>query len=81
MLFLPIKIALIADESFEALRALRNTRLTQDAQTAGVAVEIMDAIVRALDLLAYLEVDVDSLYAGVLDANRARKHRHGEKAF
>lgn len=79
-LFVPIKIALIADEAFEALRAAR-TRISPDAPWDNVCREVVDVMIRCLDLLAYLEADVDGLYEEIVEANRNRPHRHGGKAF
>jgi hypothetical protein len=45
----------------------------------GVAVELVDVIIRCLDTAGALGLDLDSAYAAKLAYNRSRPHRHGGK--
>jgi hypothetical protein len=45
----------------------------------GLAVELCDAIIRILDYLAYLGVDVEALLEAKHEYNKGREYRHGGK--
>lgn len=45
----------------------------------GIAVEMIDCIIRILDYLAHAGVDVDELLKRKMDYNETRPYRHGGK--
>lgn len=45
----------------------------------GAAVELVDGIIRSLDLLAHMGADVDGLMEAKIGYNRTRPYRHGDK--
>lgn len=45
----------------------------------GLAVELCDAIIRILDYLAYLGVDVEAILVAKHEYNKGREYRHGGK--
>lgn len=45
----------------------------------GVAVELCDAIIRILDYLAYMGVDVEAVLMAKHEYNKGREYRHGGK--
>lgn len=45
----------------------------------GVAVELCDAIIRILDYLAYIGVDVEAVLEAKHEYNKSREYRHGGK--
>lgn len=45
----------------------------------GIAVELCDAIMRILDFLAFVGVDVESILVAKHEYNKARAYRHGGK--
>lgn len=48
-----------------------------DKKPEGVAVELIDCIIRCLDTLQSLDVDIDALVAEKMAYNRSRPHKHG----
>lgn len=57
---------------------------TKDEKTGtckpeGVAVELCDAIIRILDYLAYMGVDVEAVLMAKHEYNKGREYRHGGK--
>ncbi len=44
----------------------------------GVAVELVDCIIRCLDTLHSLDVDVDAILSLKMDYNETRPHKHGK---
>jgi hypothetical protein len=44
----------------------------------GVAVELVDCIIRCLDTLYDLDVDIDALVLEKMDYNNSRPHKHGK---
>lgn len=45
----------------------------------GLAVELCDAIIRILDYLAYIGVDVEAVLEAKHEYNKSREYRHGGK--
>jgi len=68
-------LALIHSEVSEALEALR------DGNTEEVAEELIDVIIRSLDLLARLNVNVDEKLLQKIQVNKNRPIKHGHKYF
>lgn len=50
-------------------------------QAGGVAVELADVILRTLDLMAALGVDVDAVVMAKHRYNQSREYRHGRNAL
>ena len=55
------------------------TRKPALASRGGVAVELCDAIIRILDYLAYMGVDVEAVLMAKHEYNKGREYRHGGK--
>jgi NTP pyrophosphatase (non-canonical NTP hydrolase) len=85
-------LALITSEVSEALEALREDSESQRTlqmyfvpgkdgkpKPEGVAVELVDVLIRCFDLAGALGLDLDTAYATKLVYNRARPQRHGGK--
>ena len=49
------------------------------AKPEGVAVELVDALIRILDQLGYMRVDIDGLVAEKMSYNAGRPAKHGKK--
>ena len=49
------------------------------AKPEGVAVELVDALIRILDQLGYMRVDIDGLVAEKMAYNADRPSKHGKK--
>ena len=47
------------------------------AKPEGAAVELADCLIRILDTMAHLGVDIDGVVARKMDYNAAREHKHG----
>lgn len=52
---------------------------TGTCKPEGVAVELCDAIIRILDYLAYMGVDVEAVLMAKHEHNKGREYRHGGK--
>jgi hypothetical protein len=88
---IPSKIALIHSEVSEALEDYRKTDsavlhvvrwvVDEDGRDKpdGFPIEIADAIIRLLDLAAFVWVDVDEAIRLKAEYNRGRPHLHGGK--
>ena len=50
-----------------------------DAKPEGVAVEMIDCIIRILDWMGHEGIDVDTLMEKKVRYNESREHRHGGK--
>lgn len=77
------KIALIHCECSEAVEALRNHD-PQSKKCEGFRQadeEIMDVIIRSMDLLGGRDVDAGALFAAKMKFNEGRTWRHGGKLF
>jgi hypothetical protein len=82
---IPSKLLLITSEISEAYEHYRNGLDYTDifyhasGKPDGFAIEIIDAIIRELHLLAELGVDIDKLMAIKMAYNDGRPYRHGGK--
>lgn len=82
-------IALCHSELSEALEAHRDGLIpnkvyfTADEKQKpyGIAVELVDVIIRILDACAYYDIDVDGVMRIKTDYNLGRPYRHGGKAL
>lgn len=78
------KIMLVVTELSEAVEELRagspRFYLGDGGKPEGVDVELVDALIRLLDILGYREADIDTLLQMKLAYNESRPHKHG-KAF
>lgn len=45
----------------------------------GIAVELVDCIIRILDYLGYTEIDVDAVMQRKMAYNKTRPYKHGKK--
>jgi len=70
---IPEVLCLIHSEVSEALEAYRRSDLE------ALSVELVDAIIRILDLAAYLKIDVESTMMAKHNYNKTRPYRHGNK--
>ena len=50
-----------------------------DCKPEGIAVELCDAIMRILDFLAFMGVDVEAVLMAKHEYNKGRAYRHGGK--
>ena len=79
---LPEILALCHSELSEALEAYRDSTTLVcmvDGQPEGIAVEMVDCMIRILDYLAYEEVDIEYLIRMKHEYNCGRPYRHGGK--
>lgn len=74
-------VALIHSEVSEALAEYRDGKpvVYGDEKPEGLAVELCDAIMRILDYLAYLGVDIEATLEAKHAYNLGRPYRHGGK--
>lgn len=77
-------IALIHSEASEALEEYRNRKSLyykgEDGKPEGIAVEMIDVIIRVLDYLGKKEVDVEKILKEKHEYNKKRPYKHGNKA-
>lgn len=69
----PAILALITSETSEALEAFRHN------DHANFAEECADQLIRILDLMAGLGIDIDAVVRAKLEKNKMRGYRHGGK--
>ena len=69
----PAVLALIHSEVSEALEAFRR------GDRSNFEEEMADVLIRVLDCMSGLDVDIDKVVSAKLDKNRARAYRHGNK--
>ncbi|KKN83870.1 hypothetical protein LCGC14_0295230 [marine sediment metagenome] len=73
-------IALAHSELSEALEAWRvGTPAASTKKPEGWGIELMDCIIRILDLCAAYSLDADSLIRWKMNYNKTRPYRHGGK--
>ena len=83
---IPECLCLIHGEVSEALEEYRNGKPilyhegeSEEGKPEGIAVELADVILRTLDLMAALEVDIDAVITEKHNYNKGRPYRHGGK--
>ena len=64
-------------EAYEAYRHNEPVSHTVDSKPEGIAVELVDALIRILDTLASMDVDVEYLTQVKHNYNKTREYRHG----
>lgn len=75
-------IALATSELSEALEAHRSgfdNAYEIDGKPEGVAIELIDCLIRVLDMLSALDVDIDTLFELKMTYNKSRPYKHGRK--
>lgn len=75
-------IALCHSELSEALESYRNHEsmmFFEKKKPEGIAVEMIDCVIRILDYLAYAGIDVDNVLRQKMEYNSTRPYRHGGK--
>ena len=73
-------VALCHSELSEALEAYRNGEsmmFFEKKKPEGVAVEMVDCIIRVFDYLCENGVDIDDVFQKKLEYNKSRSYRHG----
>lgn len=76
-----VKIALIHSEATEALQELRKASPQLDPDNkywSNFGDELVDIIIRILDLADDAGVDLDTRIATIMERNRNRPHMHGK---
>lgn len=82
-------LALVHSEISEALESYRNhepaffTKAWQNTpeKPEGWGIELLDAIIRILDILHSNNLDIDHLIRLKMDYNKTRPYKHGGKKF
>lgn len=88
----PVKALLIHSEIAEAVERFRKDGLppgpapkpvyiTPGHKPEGWVVELVDGLIRTLDLLAAYDIDIDALLSLKMAYNRTRPQRHGGLRF
>ena len=76
-------IALCHSELSEALEEYRNDKpmiyYGADKKPEGIAVELIDCVIRILDYCGHENIDVDKIMQIKHEYNKSRPYRHGDK--
>lgn len=64
-------------EAYEEYRHDKPLHYTHEGKPEGTAIELVDALIRILDTLASLGVDIDELMTLKNEFNKTRPYRHG----
>lgn len=80
---IPTKLMLIVTEIAEAMEEYRsnspNLYYNKDNKPEGLAIELADATIRVMDLVAWLGYDLQQLVKIKMDYNETREKLHGGK--
>ena len=82
-------VALCHSELSEALEEHRSRRMYNEVyfnessptKPEGIAIEMVDCVIRILDWAAHYHVDMDGLIRMKMDYNKTRPYRHGGKVM
>ena len=72
-------IALIIGELSEAIEGIRKGNIIGQAGTGSYREELIDALMRLLDLLAYEQYDIEKEINNKMVYNRGREPKHGKQ--
>ena len=75
-------IALCHSELSEALEAYRNREplvWDNDGKPDGIAVEMIDCVIRVFDYLSHIGVDIEKIMTEKHEFNKSRPYKHGGK--
>ena len=78
----PETVCMCHAELSEAVEEYRNGNKPYyelDGKPEGMAVEMIDCIIRILDWCGHAKVDVDEIIRKKMDYNKTRPYRHGNK--
>ena len=77
-------ISLCHCELSEAIEAYRNNEPLEwdnKGKPDGIAVEMLDCVIRIFDYLAFLSVDIDDIIKRKMEYNKVRPYKHGGKVM
>lgn len=75
-------IALCHSELSEALEAYRNREplvWDNDGKPDGIAVEMIDCVIRVFDYLSHIGIDIEKIMLEKHEFNKSRPYKHGGK--